>query len=145
MSGAISACSLIGCHLKNFRSYLGNGYVAEIWNTWLHGVACLFEFYVVLKNIWGSIDFGVCTVVYWLACWIANREVRGSNPGHCRNLAFQLSFDEHTDRTLSACQLSFDEYTDRTLSACQLSFDEYTDRTLSACQLSFDEYTDRTL
>ena len=48
--------------------------------------SCLSSFTVqvmVNVNLWAYLEdnFTGCMVVHWLACWIANQEVRGSNPG----------------------------------------------------------------
>src|SRR6218665_1139443 len=52
-----------------------------------------------------------CAVVCWLACWIVNREVWGSNPGQGKNL-----YRDFCSSCGALSQLNYDEYTDRTLS-----------------------------
>src|SRR6218665_2474715 len=39
--------------------------------------------------------FSTCAVAQWLACWTANREVRGSNPDQGRNLVRDFLFHLH--------------------------------------------------
>src|SRR6218665_2193034 len=51
-----------------------------------------------------------CVVVQRLACWTANHEVQGSNPGQDRNLYRDFSSN------CAPSQLSYDEYNNRALS-----------------------------
>ena len=69
-------------------------------------VVCLILFH--FSCIFHALGY---TVAQWLACWAANSEVWGSNPGHGRNLVRDFC------STCAPSQLSYDEYTDCTLSA----------------------------
>jgi len=75
----------------------------------ISGCCSVFSFRVVLKK---SGVLYIMSLLYkrgewWSSgCWMANREVWGSNPGQGRNLVRDFC------STCAPCQLGYDEYTD---------------------------------